>query len=126
MDKLNGKNILWVEDDKFLSDIIIKKLSLHSATLAHFSSGEEALKYLETNTTDVIVLDVLLPGMDGYDLLKKIKLIPKVASVPVVMLSNLSERTDVDKAKKAGAVLFLVKAAETIDEVLSQIEKILK
>lgn len=122
---LAGRKIMWVEDDKFLSDIIARKLSTQGCTLLHATDGEQALKMLETETPDLILLDILLPGLDGFEILKRIKAGPR-KDVPVVLLSNLGQKTDIDKGKDLGAVRFLIKATVTLDEIVSEIKVVLQ
>jgi DNA-binding response OmpR family regulator len=122
---LAGKKLLWVEDDSFLSEIMARKLSSEKCALMHTSNGEEALTLLTKELPDIILLDILLPGMNGFELLEKIKANPKTKDIPVVMLSNLSQQSDIDKSKKLGAVKFLVKASMKLDEIIAEIESVL-
>ncbi len=121
-----AKKILWVEDDKFLSSILFKKFESSGHTVLKAADGEEALKILETETPDVIVMDILLPGLSGFDILQKIKMDAKFRSTPVMMLSNLSKPSDIEKAKALGAQKFLVKAAVSLDEIVKEIDTLLK
>ncbi|MDP3996790.1 MAG: response regulator [bacterium] len=120
-----GKKIMWVEDDKFLSDIISRKLSTEKCTLLHFKDGREALAELKKNIPDIIILDILLSGIDGWEILKKIKEDPSTKNIPVILLSNLGQKGDVDKGKEYGANRFLVKATVTLDEIIEEIGKVL-
>lgn len=122
---LTGKKIMWVEDDKFLSDIIARKLSTFGCLLVHATDGEQALTLLETETPDLILLDILLPGMDGFEILKRIKAGPK-KSTPVVLLSNLGQKADIDKGKALGAIRFLIKATVTLDEIVDEMKNVLR
>ncbi|PIQ68187.1 MAG: hypothetical protein COV91_05450 [Candidatus Taylorbacteria bacterium CG11_big_fil_rev_8_21_14_0_20_46_11] len=122
---LSGRKIMWVEDDKFLSDIIARKLSTQGCTLFHATDGEMALKMLETETPDLILLDILLPGLDGFEILKRIKE-GKHKGVPVILLSNLGQKTDIDKGKGLGAIRFLIKATVTLDEIIDEIKAVFK
>ncbi|HEY4516269.1 MAG TPA: response regulator [Candidatus Paceibacterota bacterium] len=123
---LAGKKVMWVEDDKFLSDIIARKLSSTGCTLFHAPDGEAALKLIAEQMPDIIMLDVLLPGMDGFEVLHRIKADPKTSKVPVIMLSNLNQKVDIDKSKELGAAQFLVKATMSLDEIIENIRLILK
>lgn len=125
-DALKGKKVLWVEDDTFLSDLIARKLSAQGCALAHAGDGEEALTLAETESPDVILLDILLPGVDGYEVLKRLKENPKIKSVPVILLSNLGQRDEVEKGKALGAARFLIKATVTLDEIVGEIKTVLK
>lgn len=123
---LQGKKIMWVEDDKFLSDIIARKLSLQGCSLVNATEGEEALKLLEEEKPDVVLLDILLPGVDGYEVLKRLKENQKTKGIPVILLSNLGQRDDVEKGKSLGAARFLIKATVTLDEIVEEIKTVLK
>ncbi len=123
--ELHGKKIMWVEDDKFLSDIIARKLGTLGCKLLHATDGEEALKTAEKELPDVILLDILLSGIDGFEILKRLKENPKTRAIPVIMLSNLGQKEDVEKGKKLGAVRFLVKAMVTLDEIVAEIKVVL-
>ncbi|HEY4511613.1 MAG TPA: response regulator [Candidatus Paceibacterota bacterium] len=120
---LKGKKILWVEDDKFLSDLISRKISTQSCTMVHTTNGEDALKALEKEIPDIILLDILLPGMNGFEILQKIKTNPAWRAIPVILLSNLGQQGDLEKAEKLGAKKFLIKATVTLDEILGEIKR---
>ena len=122
---LAGKKVMWVEDDSFLSDIIARKLSAEKCLLVHTKNAEEALPLVGTEMPDVIMLDILLPGMNGFELLTKLKSDPKTKSIPVILLSNLGQESDVEKGKSLGADRFLVKATLKLDEVIGQIKEVL-
>ncbi len=88
---LRGKTIMWVEDDKFLSDIIARKLAFHGATLQSAADGETALKLLEKEKPELILLDILLPGIDGFEILRRLKANKETKGIPVILLSNLGQ-----------------------------------
>jgi DNA-binding response OmpR family regulator len=115
---LSGKKILWVEDDKLIATILTKKFSAYGCNISLFKNGADALTYLEKQKPDVIVLDLLLPGMSGFDVLKKIRSNHTLDTVPVLILSNLNQPADTDKAKVMGAQKFLVKAAVSLDDIV--------
>lgn len=125
-DVLTGKKIMWVEDDSFLSDIIARKLATEKCILVHTKDAEGALASLQTEVPDVILLDVLLPGMSGFELLSKLKSDPKLKGIPVILLSNLGQESDIEKSKTLGANRFLVKATLTLDEIIEQIQEVLE
>jgi len=115
------KKILWVEDDKLIGTILAKKLISSGFDLFHAKTGEEALEALKQAIPDVIVLDLLLPGMSGFDILTQINTDPGLKKVPVMILSNLSKPTDIDRAKALGAKRFLIKAASSLEEIVREI-----
>lgn len=122
---LSGRKIMWVEDDSFLSDIIARKLSSEKCTLMHAKDGETALSLVEEETPDIIILDILLPGMNGFEVLEKLKANTKIKNVPVILLSNLGQESDKEKGKTLGANRFLVKATLTLDEIIGEIQEVL-
>jgi len=118
--------ILWVEDDKFLSEILTKRFLSLGYNLLKASNGNEALVIVETETPDIIILDIVMPDINGFDVLQKLKMQDRFKKTPVVMLSNLSSPSDIEKSKKLGAVGFIVKSAVSLDEIVSQVEKLVK
>jgi DNA-binding response OmpR family regulator len=123
---LNGKKILWVEDDKFFSNIFQKRLSGYGCFVTMAKNSDEAFASLAKSTPDVIVLDLVLPGMSGFDILKAIRDNHTMDKVPVLVLSNLNQATDVERVKILGAQKFLVKAAVSLNEIVNQIEALVK
>lgn len=122
---IEGKKVMWVEDDAFLSDVIAKKLASEKAILFHTANGEEAFAMAEKEVPDIILLDILLPGLDGFEILRQLKKNDKTKGIPVILFSNLGQKTDIDKGKDLGAVKFLVKATVTLDEIVSEIKNTL-
>ena len=116
--------ILWVEDDKFLSDILSKKFISLGYNLMKANNGGEALKLVENETPDIIMLDIVMPDLNGFDVLQKLKMQDRFKKTPVIMLSNLSSPADIEKAKKLGADAFIVKAAVSLDEIVEQVERL--
>lgn len=122
---LSGKKILWVEDDKFLSDIIARKLTHEKCVLVHAVEGEEALRLALSEQPDIILLDILLPGIDGFEILTRLKSDPKTKAIPVILLSNLGQKSDMEKGRDLGANRFLIKATVTLDEIVSEIKSVI-
>ncbi len=124
--KLAGRKIMWVEDDTFLSEIIARKLSGQNCTLIHTTDGDDALRRLAEEIPDIILLDIILPGMNGFEILTRIKENEKTKNIPVILLSNLGQKKDIAKGKLLGAARFLVKATVTLDEIITEIATVLK
>jgi CheY-like chemotaxis protein len=122
---LAGKKVLVVEDDKFLSAVLLKKLENEKCAVAHAMTGEEALEKAVSEKPDIVLLDLVLPGANGLDILKTVKENPATKSIPVVILSNLSQQEDMDRAKELGAERFLVKAMSTPEDIISLVAEIL-
>jgi DNA-binding response OmpR family regulator len=123
---LVGKRILWVEDDKFLGNIVSKRMGEYKCEMFLAKNGEEAFKYLaeQKQLPHIVVLDLVLPGMSGFDILKKIRDDSTLAGVPVIVLSNLNQSADIERAKILGAQKFIVKASASLDEIIKNVEAI--
>jgi len=117
--------ILVVEDDKFLRELITQKLDREGYEVREAIDGEDGVKKVEEEKPDVILLDLILPGIDGFEVLAKIKENPDRKDVPVIVLSNLGQKDDIERGLKLGAVEFLIKAHFTPGEIIEKIEKIL-
>lgn len=119
---LNGKKVLLVEDDRSFAKIVESKLTKVGCGLMHAENGNESLALLEKETPDAIILDILLPGgMDGFAVLEKIKANEKSKKIPVVILSNLGELTDIDKGMSLGAFRYIVKASIVPNEIVGHV-----
>ncbi|MFA6050049.1 MAG: response regulator [Candidatus Paceibacterota bacterium] len=125
--KFQGKNVLWIEDDQFLGSMIEKKFHATGCNLNHVTDGEEALKVLKSDPIpDLVIIDLVLPGVDGFEIIKTLREDPRTKAVPAAILSNLSDEKDVQKAKEYGADLYLVKASLTLDEIMEKIAPLFK
>jgi len=121
-----GKKVLWVEDDKLLSTILSKKLTASGYTLLKANEGNGAMTILETEIPDIIILDIMLPGLTGLEVLQKIKMDSKFKNIPVMMLSNTNKQSYIENAKMLGANKFLVKAAVSLDEIVAEVDRLAK
>jgi DNA-binding response OmpR family regulator len=118
--------VLIVEDDKFLRELISQKITKegHEAVVA--VDGEEGVKKAKEETPDIVLLDLILPGIDGFEVLAKIKEDPLTNAIPVIILSNLGQKEDMEKGMKLGAAGYLIKAHFTPSEIMEKIKTILK
>jgi DNA-binding response OmpR family regulator len=121
-----AKKILVIEDDKFLQKIIDAKLSKEGYDFLISIDGEEGMKSIKENRPDLILLDIILPGINGFEVLARIKSDPSTSEIPVIILSNLGEKVDIDKALKMGAADYLVKAHFDPQEIIVKMEAVLK
>ena len=120
------KHILIVEDDEFLRSLTAKRLEKEGFSIEVAVDGENAISVLGSAKLDLILLDLLLPGLDGFEVLKKIKSSDSTKSVPVIVFSNLGQKEDIEKAKGLGVDDFLIKANFTLDDVVAKINSLLK
>ena len=118
--------ILIIEDDKFLRDLMSQKLLHEGFTVKEALDGEEGIKSALEDTPDLILLDLILPRIDGFAVLENMKSEPKLASLPILILSNLGQKEDVTRAMSLGAVDFLIKSNFTLGEVVEKIKAVLK
>lgn len=119
------KTILVVEDDKFLRELITRKLSEEGYTTLEAIDGEEGFKKIKEEKPDLVLLDLILPGMDGFEVLAGIKQNPQSSSTPVIIFSNLGQTEDVEKGMKLGATDYMVKAHFTPVEIIEKVRKVL-
>ncbi len=120
-----AKKILVVEDDRFLRELITQKLAREGYDVSEAVDGEDGVKKAEEKKPDVILMDLILPGIDGFEAITKIKEKPNFEKTPIIILSNLGQRDDIERGLKLGAVDFLVKAHFTPGEIIEKIEKVL-
>lgn len=120
------KNILIVEDDKMLRELISKKLEKENYNISAAIDGEEGLKKIKEERPDLILLDLILPGIDGFEVLERIKQDQEINKIPVVILSNLGQKEEIEKGLKSGATDYLIKAHFTLGEIVEKVKTILK
>lgn len=113
--------ILVIEDDKFLRELLVRKLSAEGFDVKNAIDAEAAFIILAERTPKIILCDIILPGVDGFEILRRIKEDPKLVDVPVVMLSNLGQKEDLERAMNLGAKDFMVKANFTLDEIVTKV-----
>lgn len=128
-EKINGgKMILIIEDDQLLRSLCAKKFATEGFAVDAAIDARDGLEKIKKNKPDLILLDLVLPGMSGFDLLKIIKADPdkKIASIPVIILSNLGQESDIVKGRELGADDYMIKATTTTEEIVQKIRKILE
>jgi DNA-binding response OmpR family regulator len=118
--------ILIVEDDRFLRELIARKLRNEGYEVLEAVDGEEGLKRIKEEKPDLVLLDLILPGIDGFEVLAKAKEDPDTAQIPVIILSNLGQREEIERGLKLGAIDYLIKAHFTPGEIIEKIKNILR
>lgn len=121
-----AKKILIVEDYRFLREAMGKKLKEDGFDVLEAVDGEEGLKKTKEEKPDLVLLDLVLPGIDGFDVLQKIKEDPLLTEVKVIVLSNLGQKEEIEKGMALGANDYLVKANFTPKEISEKAKTILK
>lgn len=124
----NKTKILIIEDDQFLRELCEKKLQKEGFIVSTAADGESGFKKIVEEKPNLILLDIVLPSMDGFEVLKRVRKNPdmEIATIPIIVLSNLGQDNDLEKAKKLGVNNYLVKAHFTTDEIAEKIKKALK
>jgi DNA-binding response OmpR family regulator len=118
-------NVLLVEDDVFLSGIYKKKFEMEGYKIATADNGEQALVEVKKKKPDIVLLDILLPKLDGFAVLEKLQADAGTKEIPVILLTNLGQKDDVEKGLKAGAVDYLIKAHFKPSEIVEKVRKTL-
>ncbi|AKM83824.1 TPA: response regulator [Candidatus Campbellbacteria bacterium] len=117
--------ILLVDDDKFLIDMYSLKFQENGFTVETVFGGEEAVNKLkEKKDFDVVLLDLIMPGMDGFELLENIRSQKLAENSAVIVLSNQGQKEDVDRANQFGVDGYIIKASTIPSEVLHAVVKI--
>lgn len=119
------KKVMVVEDDEHISKVYEIKLAKEGLDVSVARDGEEAVVKITAEKPDVILLDLMLPKKDGFGVLEDIKKIPELARIPVIVLSNLGQKTDQDRALAMGANEYLVKVDYPIQEIIDRVKKYL-
>lgn len=119
------KSILLIEDDPFLIDIYSQKFKKSGFDIKVADSASKAFQYLEETIPEIILLDIVLPQMDGWAILKKIRANENWNSCQIVVFSNLGQKEEVEKGLGLGANRYLIKSQYTPLEVVKEIERML-
>lgn len=118
--------ILLVEDDLFLRDLYVSKLKKEGfENVLVAGNGEEGLEMINKNIPDLVMLDIILPQMSGFDVLEKVKKDDNLSQIPIILLTNLGQKEDVEKGYKLGADDYIIKANFTPQQVVEKIQKVL-
>ena len=118
------KKILFAEDDPLLIDIYTIKLREAGFKVEVAKDGKEVLRKLETEEPDLLILDVVLPDIDGWEILKIVKNKLKLTTLKIIIFSNLGQRDEVEKGLKLGAIRYLIKSHYTPNQIVEEIKKI--
>lgn len=121
-----AKKILVVEDDRFLRELISQKLLKEGYDIVEAVDGEKGIELARSEKPDLILLDLILPGIDGFEVLARIKSDPEASMAPVIILSNLGQKDDIEKGLKMGATDYLIKAHFTPAEIVEKIRAVIK
>lgn len=120
-----GQRILTVEDDQFLRKLFVQKFTTAGFTVKDAGDAKEAFSILESWKPEIILLDLILPDISGFEILATLKKDERLKDIPVIILSNLGQKQDIDRAMSLGAEGFMVKASFTLEEITEHVQKVL-
>lgn len=118
--------ILIVEDDTFLLSLLSAKLKKENFEIVQALDGVEALEKLKTIRPDLILLDLILPRKNGFEVLQEISQDPQLQNLPIIIISNLGQESDIARGKALGVLEYYVKARLSIDELVKKIKEFLE
>lgn len=116
-------HIFLVEDDTFISGLISKELAKNDWEMKSDHTGETAFESIKENQPSLVLLDVMLPGVDGIEILGKLKADDSTKHIPVFMLSNLADADKIKKARDLGAEKYIVKATSSISGIVNDVKE---
>jgi len=119
---VNAKKIMIIEDDRFLSSLMKARLEKEGFVVTQAFDGEEAMEMLKQDIPSLIILDLIMPKVTGFEVLQMISITPQLEKVPVVIVSNLAQDSDIEKAQQLGAKEYFVKVRVSIDELIEKIK----
>ena len=116
------KKIMIVEDDRFLSFLMKTRLEKEGFVVLQVFDGEEAINALKLERPSLVILDLIMPKVTGFEVLKAISLTPQLAGMPVIIVSNLAQDSDIEKARAFGAKEYFIKVKVSIDDLVGKIK----
>lgn len=121
-----GNKVLLAEDDKFISLAYKDGLKRSGFEVIHAENGKKALELAKSEKPDIIMLDVIMPEMNGFEVLEELKKDKDLKNIPVVVLSNLGQESDIKRGQELGATDYMIKSNFSLSEVSEKIKNILK
>jgi DNA-binding response OmpR family regulator len=116
-----AQTVLVVEDDKYMREVLVAKLAREGFEVIEAIDGSTGLDMTAKKKPDLVVLDIILPVMNGFDYLEAKVKVKEIAAIPVLILSNLGQRDDVERGMKLGAKDYLVKAHFTPSDLIAKV-----
>ena len=117
--------ILLVEDEDFLLELYETKLEQAGYEVIKASNGSQGLSLAQLEKPNLILLDILMPEVDGYEMLRRLKADAKTKNIPVIIFSNLSQKAEIEKGLKLGASDFIIKTSVTPSELAGRVREFL-
>ena len=121
---MGGPKILIIEDDRFLSSILKTRLEKEGLQVLQAYDGDEGLTMVRKEKPAVVLLDLIMPKVSGFEVLEGISSDPELSTIPVMIASNLGQDSDIEKAKNLGAMDYYVKVRTSIDELAQMVKNL--
>ena len=118
-------HVLIVEDDIFLGEIYQKKFEMEGFKVSMANNGEKGLADIKKKKPNIVLLDILLPKLDGFAVLEAAKADPATKDIPIILLTNLGQKDDVQRGLDEGAIDYLIKTHFKPSEVVDKVKKVL-
>jgi len=119
------KHILLVEDEPLLGNLLKQRLEKEGFLVMLARDGESALSALKTEKPDLVLLDIILPKISGFELMEKVQADPTIQKVPIVIISNLGQESDLERGQALGAVGYFIKARISMEDLVGQVRSFL-
>jgi DNA-binding response OmpR family regulator len=121
-----AKTIFIIEDDIFLQGLEATKIKKEGYDIQTAADSTGVMEIIKRKIKiDLVLLDLMLPGVDGFEVLKIIRKEKELATVPVIVFSNLSEKKDIDKAKELGISEFMIKSNFSLEELVKKVKELI-
>ncbi|MEA3464297.1 MAG: response regulator [Patescibacteria group bacterium] len=121
----NKTRILLIEDDSFLLSMYATQFELENFNVITAENGEKGLKLAKKEIPEIILLDIMLPEMNGFDVLKELKLNKATSQIPVILLTNLSQKSEIEQGLAMNVEGYLIKAHFMPSEVVDKVKQVL-
>lgn len=118
--------VLLAEDDRFLRKAAETALKRQGFTVLPAVDGEEALRMARAEAPDIVLLDLIMPKLQGFEVLRALKADPATTKIPVIILSNLGQESDVKQAMEAGAAGYFVKANLSLQDLVKRVGEVVR
>ena len=122
---MSQKTIVIVEDEMGMRDSLREVLESSGHAVVTAEDGEKALEIISDQKVDLVLLDIILPKKDGFEVLKELKENEKTKAIPVVLTTNLSDPKDIQKALDLGATTYLVKSNYSLADIVAKVDEVL-
>jgi len=118
-----SNKILLIEDEEVISELLQKKIAMEGYDISVAEDGEEGLKMMKENKPDLILLDIIMPKMGGFDVMEEMQRDKELKEIPIIIISNSGQPVEIDRAKELGVKDFLIKTEFDPQEVIDKIKR---